>query len=103
MLNVMVTGASGFVGKSFIAKTSSKYNIKSPSLRIDNVSEVELEDIDVILHLGGVAHRMAITPPEVYFQGNYELTKSLVVKAKSLGIGHFVSVSYTHLTLPTIA
>lgn len=61
--------------------------------RLKNVNELDLSSLDVIVHLGGVAHRMNETDDSIYFKGNYELTKILADRAKKSGVSHFIFVS----------
>ncbi len=60
MLNVLLTGGSGFIGKNFIEKYGSKYNIFAPSsdevdlTKIREVSEYfEGKRFDVVVHAAG--------------------------------------------------
>ena len=91
-MNVLLTGATGFVGQHFLQYNKSKYTITAVSVR-KNKPLPSLSDIDVVVHLGGKAHEMQSLPDEVYFTANAELTKQLAMAAKAAGVQHFIYVS----------
>lgn len=90
---VMVTGASGFVGRNFIEKYSNRYDIVPISLRTTEVEEIDFTDVDCILHLAALVHQMKGAPEEKYFEINRDLTEKLAVRAKESGVRHFVFYS----------
>ena len=92
-MTVGVTGTSGFIGKIYMDQNKSIFDLKSVKARLDQIESIIFEGTTTILHLGGVAHRMNETNPQVYYDGNYELTKQLAYKAKNQGVNHFVFVS----------
>lgn len=93
MKEVLVTGASGFVGQLFCVKNKDRYIIKTVSLQNIKVKDLDLSGVDVILHLAGIAHRMEKTDDSLYYDVNYELTKELATAAKAANVGHFLFVS----------
>lgn len=93
MKEVLVTGASGFVGQLFCVKNKDRYIIKTVSLQNIKVKDLDLSSVDVILHLAGIAHRMEKTDDSLYYDVNYELTKELATAAKAANVGHFLFVS----------
>ena len=77
---VLVTGASGFVGKNLIHQISDEnYDFIKLSLRDNNwKEELKKADIDTYIHLAGIAHDVAhVNDDKIYFDVNYELTKKL--------------------------
>lgn len=90
---LMITGASGFIGKNFIEKYKNEYNIIPISLKNKKVEDINFKEIDVILHLAALVHQMKGAPEEEYFKINTELTKDLAEKAKESGVKHFVFYS----------
>lgn len=90
---LMITGASGFIGKNFIEKYKEEYNIIPISLRNKKIDEINFKNVDVILHLAALVHQMKGAPEEEYFKINTELTKKLAEKAKEGGVKHFVFYS----------
>ena len=109
MKSVLLTGASGFVGKRFTSRNLDKHNIKSTSLQTTLVNDIDFTGIDTIVHLAGIAHRMEKTEDDLYFKVNFELTRDLANKAKKNGVKHFIFMStikvygddYNELTLQT--
>ena len=90
---IIVTGASGFVGRNFIEKYSDRYDLVPISLRTTKVGDIDFTDIDCILHLAALVHQMKGAPKEKYFEINRDLTKKLAVRAKENGVRHFVFYS----------
>lgn len=92
--NILVTGASGFVGSHFIDYLI-KYNINYSVFSERILSNYRLSDygrVDVIVHLAGLAHNKARSDGEIYnvnTQGTIELAK----KAKMNGVKRFVFMS----------
>ncbi|MGB6128401.1 MAG: NAD-dependent epimerase/dehydratase family protein, partial [Psychrilyobacter sp.] len=90
---IIVTGASGFVGRNFIGKYSNRYDIVPISLRTTKVEEIDFKGVDCILHLAALVHQMKGAPEEKYFEINRDLTKKLAISAKKNGVRHFVFYS----------
>ncbi|UUV18857.1 NAD-dependent epimerase/dehydratase family protein [Fusobacteria bacterium ZRK30] len=90
---VIVTGASGFVGRNFIEKYSDRYDIVPISLRTTKVEDIEFTNVDCVLHLAALVHQMKGAPEEKYFEINRDLTEKLAVRAKEKGVKHFVFYS----------
>ncbi len=91
-MNILLTGATGFVGQHFLQNNNNKYQIVTASVR-QQLPLPDLSGIDAIVHLGGKAHEMKPLPDEVYFSSNAELTKHLAEAAKKAGVSHFIYVS----------
>jgi len=90
---IIVTGASGFVGRNFIEKYKNLYDIVPISLRTTKVEDIDFTDVDCILHLAALVHQMKGAPEEKYFEINRDLTEKLAVRAKESGVKHFVFYS----------
>ena len=112
--NVLITGASGFVGQRYLTFNADNYQIKTVSLRTVQPEVVDFEDIDTIVHLAGMAHQMQKIEDQIYFDVNYHLTKRFAEAAKKAGVKHFIFIStvkvfgdeptsgYLDLSSPTI-
>jgi len=95
MITVAVTGASGFVGRRFVACNRERYHIISLPLRDANPEAANLEGVGAVVHLAGKAHQMEAIDDQVYFDVNYELTKKLAMRAKEQGVKQFIYISST--------
>jgi nucleoside-diphosphate-sugar epimerase len=111
MIKVLVTGSSGFVGQQLISSYDNQIEWVSQSLRggMEEVS-IHWQEIDSVVHLAGIAHRMEPTPDELYYTINTDLTLQFAKEAKSKGVKHFIFMStikvygedHDHLTLDTL-
>ena len=90
---ILLTGGTGFVGQRYIIYNKDRYIIKPISLQKKSVSEVSFKDIDIIVHLAGMAHQMQKIDNQIYFDVNYTLTKELADAAKAAGVKHFIFIS----------
>lgn len=76
-MNLILTGASGFVGKNLYQNFAPFYNINCVNLRDEINHNLEL-DHDCIIHLAGKAHDLKnVSDPEEYYRVNFEITKKL--------------------------
>jgi nucleoside-diphosphate-sugar epimerase len=94
---ILVTGASGFIGKHFVNTFAQSYDMKVVSLKTAPPSAVPLNDVQAIVHFAGLAHQMQGAPPSEYFRINFELTRDLAKKAKSNGVKQFIYISTAHV------
>jgi nucleoside-diphosphate-sugar epimerase len=110
---LLVTGASGFVGKSLVAELlrqghSVRAAIRSKSMSIGSaevvVGEINgetdwadaLKDVDVVIHLAARVHVMiecSANPLAEFRQVNVEGTRHLAESTARLGVKRFVYVS----------
>lgn len=77
MNTVLITGATGFVGKNLVKYLASdQFIIKEKSIRFgDNIS---ISKVNTIIHLSGKAHDLKnIANASDYYESNFELTKHL--------------------------
>lgn len=93
-INVLLTGATGFVGKRYLEYKINSQKIKPLSFENWKESEVDIfKNIDTIVHLAGIAHRMEKTDPDLYFSINYRKTCVFADVAKKMGVRHFIFIS----------
>jgi nucleoside-diphosphate-sugar epimerase len=95
MLNIIVTGASGFVGKRFLEYNKNNFEILSVSLRNNEWQQQSFAGYDAVVYLAGKAHEMQKIDDQIYFDINYNLTKSFFEKIKEQGVKHFIYISST--------
>ena len=91
-MKILLTGASGFVGKNFLKRTT-EYEIVPVSLKQNPILNIDFSGIDVVLHLAGLAHQMKGAPAEEYYKINTDLTFNFAKKAKENGVMFFIFMS----------
>ena len=93
--NILITGASGFIGQRFLTYNVKKYVLITVSLQAVHPANIDFSDIYTIVHFAGIAHQMKRIEDKVYFDINFELTKEFADAAKRAGVAHFVFISTT--------
>ena len=93
MINILLTGANGFVGSYFKSKYADKYNIQTFSFLNDDFKSLHVEGVEVIVHLSALVHQMGGAAKEEYERVNVTQTLELARKAKESGVKHFVFMS----------
>ena len=92
-MKLLITGANGFIGSYFINKYQNKYNIKKFSFLKDDISTLDFNGVDVVLHLSALVHQMAGASFEEYEKVNVTQTMNLANKAKESGVKQFIFMS----------
>lgn len=101
---IVVTGATGFIGKHFMAsinrptraivREGSLYNFDYCDVVEANLSSLSLykilEDVDTVIHLAGLAHKK-FTPEE--YEENYVSFKNVILSAAKARVKRIVYVS----------
>jgi nucleoside-diphosphate-sugar epimerase len=112
-MNILVTGANGFVGKALCKSLNntehqiaalSRYVVASNVNKHYMLTTLDgntnythpLNGIDVVIHLAGRAHVLndkSIDPYQAYAKVNIEATKSLALQAAASGVKRFIFIS----------
>ena len=93
MKRLLITGASGYVGKSFIETFKNKAKIKTFSLQKETLENLDLTNINIIVHCAALVHQKKVHSQEAYDQVNVEYPLELAKKAKESGVTQFVYLS----------
>jgi len=112
-MKVLLTGSNGFLGQylsqflaekgySILAHTRKAQTFDHPNISNinfdlnDNLDNIDLSEVDVIIHCAGRAHVMhetAASPLEAYRQTNVQGTLNLAQKAVQSGVKRFIYLS----------
>ncbi|SFV66335.1 UDP-glucose 4-epimerase [hydrothermal vent metagenome] len=92
-MNIILTGASGFIGTYFKNKYNKVYDISSFSFRRDEINNLNFNSTDIVIHLSALVHQMGGASKEEYERINVTQTLDLAKKAKKSGVGHFIFMS----------
>jgi nucleoside-diphosphate-sugar epimerase len=89
--NILITGASGFVGKNLINYLKNyQFQINTYNRNL----EIDLRNVSTIVHLAGKAHDLKnVSVPQEYYDANFELTKKLYNEFLNSSAQKFVFIS----------
>ncbi|MDF1868687.1 MAG: NAD-dependent epimerase/dehydratase family protein [Saprospiraceae bacterium] len=92
-MNCLVTGSTGFLGYHILPVLKENFNVRTVSLRNTAISDIDLQNIEAIVHMAGLAHQMQKIDSKLYFDVNKDQTLLLAKKAKESGGKHFIFIS----------
>jgi len=93
MMNVLITGSSGYLGSKFISSYSNIFKFKTFSLLTQQLEDIEFEGIDVVLHCAALVHQKKKKPFNEYLKVNANYPSKLATLAKQNGVKQFVFIS----------
>ena len=99
MKHILITGTNSYLGRSFQTYISQfpEYTALSISMRDGSWKEYDLDGIDVIYHVAGLAHsdsgRISPEKADRYYRVNTDLTLELAGRAKKAGVKQFIFMS----------
>ncbi len=114
MEKILVTGATGFIGQALVQhllaknkRVSAAFHRSRPNC-LDNQSvnwvnynlddkeslfNIALSDVDVVIHLAGLAHQSSKQAQNSLIKINVENTERLVLAASNAGVKRFIFIS----------
>ena len=93
MVKLLITGASGYIGRNFIKNYTENYDFSCVSLRETDIKDIDFTGIESILHLSALVHQKESRSRDEYFRVNYIQTIGLARAAKANGVRHFIFFS----------
>jgi len=91
-MRLLLTGANGFIGSSFYANYRDQFEIETFSFQKE-LNALSLSNIDTLVHLSALVHRMNGASEEAYLEINVRKTVALANKAKEAGVKQFIFMS----------
>lgn len=92
-MNILLTGSRGFIGSYFKNNYSNQHRIETFSFLNDDLADLDLTQIDSVVHLSALVHQMGGASKEEYKRVNVTQTLELAKKAKKSGVKHFIFMS----------
>ena len=102
-MRILVTGHEGFIGKNMLAWLNQEEGWHIDGYEWHPIERPDVSSYDWVIHLGAIAD-MTCTDVEQILKQNLEFSQWLFNECNEHGVNlqYASSVSYTHLTLPTI-
>jgi len=92
-MRVLITGSSGYLGKSFIQEYQRKYHFQTFSKQKESLEKLNISSIDVVVHCAALVHQKKELPYKKYYDINTLYPTELAKKAKAAGVRQFIFIS----------
>lgn len=93
-MNILITGASGFLGKHILHKLGDSHQFTATILRkLEDTQTIDFSRIDAIIHSAALVHQMQGASEQAYQYSNCDLTVALAQSAKQSGVKKFIFIS----------
>jgi UDP-glucose 4-epimerase len=92
-MRILVTGSSGYLGRSFIRAYKNQYQFVNFSLQQRAIEKIDFTGVDTVLHAAALVHQKIDHPYEKYYEINVAYPLSLAKRAKEHGVREFVFIS----------
>jgi UDP-glucose 4-epimerase len=92
-MKILLTGSSGYVGKSFMNLYKNKYTFEMFSLLKNSLENIDFSDVNTVLHCAALVHKKREYSYDKYYEVNAEYPLRLAERAKACGVKQFVFMS----------
>ncbi len=93
MSKILITGANGYLGSSFVNQYKNKYKFEKFSLLSQKLEDINFDSVDIVLHYAALVHQKVEYSYEKYHEINVEYPVKLAKLAKQSGVKQFVFIS----------
>ncbi|MCR0329237.1 NAD-dependent epimerase/dehydratase family protein [[Clostridium] innocuum] len=96
MKRIGITGKGSYIGSHFLEYMNEfdSYVIKEIDTKINDFSNYDFSDYDILFHVAGIAHENEKkNSSELYFKINCDLAYAIAAKAKKDGVKQFIFMS----------
>tara|TARA_B100000900_G_scaffold414115_2_gene439884 strand:- start:285 stop:1130 length:846 start_codon:yes stop_codon:yes gene_type:complete len=91
--SILITGASGYIGRSFIRNFKNTYKINTFSLSRHSISDLDLNGVKTVIHCAAIVHQNRKRKFEEYKKINTDYPIILAKKAKKNRVKQFIFLS----------
>jgi len=92
-MRLLVTGSSGYLGRSFIQEYKKKYHFQTFSKQKESLEQLNISNIDVVVHCAALVHQKKELSYKKYYDINTLYPTELAKKAKVAGVKQFIFIS----------
>jgi UDP-glucose 4-epimerase len=93
MKKLLITGANGYLGSSFMYQYKNKYSFEKFSLLNQRLEDINFDNIDIVLHCAALVHQKIEHSYEKYHEINVGYPVELARLAKQNGVKQFFFIS----------